>query len=211
MLKQKFTLNDLPYDDKDGWADVLASYNNDKIRSLYQILSNGLFHTTTKNNFIQILQDKFIKPNTNGNKFNYEKARNNYGFLNSWVCLFDFNAEFHKLVNTCDSWMHFFSDYNPTIALRLNRDKLKKIIPFSYHYSLPREEQKFCIHEAESWYPEPIHISNIDEFIIIFNKYDPVKYCYIPPKEIQKFPDNLPDYKLSPYFDGILESRLRNT
>jgi len=210
MIKHPFTIDDIPYDDKDGWSDVINRFNNEIIRSLYPILNNGLYHLTSKENCIKIISDGFIRPNNDPDKVNYHCAKTNYGFLNKWICLFDFNASPIDIVNTCDSWMHFFVDHKITIIFQLNRRNLHKLIDFSYHQSLDKQDQRFCIHNVESWYPEPINISNITNFIVVKCNRDPVNFTIFNHEDVQEFYYTHPEYTFPSHFEDFLELKIRD-
>lgn len=74
MIKTKFTLNDIPYRDKVGWDDMLDSYNLSRIRSLYPILRDGVYHRCSLESCLSILSDEQIKPNEGQFKFTYPQS-----------------------------------------------------------------------------------------------------------------------------------------
>jgi hypothetical protein len=90
-----------------------------------------------------------------------------------YICLFDFESarEEDYGSNYFLAWCGFFTKREPTIVLRLNRQKLAdKLIPNSKRPRLGKTGYKGSIPFIEVWYPEAIPVSAIDSYVVIQRK-----------------------------------------
>lgn len=137
---------------------------------LIEIVRDGLWHSTTTEGFIGIVESGKILPSSTENKpFSYPQTENSYALLKRYVAVFDFYAatdeQMHEHYH--GKWSSFFPLKGPTIALKLDRDQLKdRLIP----NSTAEEEvgiKKMLIPFVEAWYPVPIPLKAVSGALLL--------------------------------------------
>lgn len=137
---------------------------------LLEIVHDGLWHSTTTEGFIGIVESGMILPSSTENQpFSYSQTENSYALLKGYVAVFDFYAATYKQIREHynGKWSSFFPLDELTIALKLDRDQLKsRLIPNSQ----AKKEvgcKKMWIPFVEAWHPIPIPLKAVSGALIL--------------------------------------------
>jgi hypothetical protein len=146
--------------------DEIERFVDSPIISLFPLLRCGIYHRTKIKSYYAIQASGSIMPNRGQFEFTYQQSEHSFGFQNGYISLFDFESTTEEYcISTQDTWVSFFFDCSPiTIVLRLDRDMLdERLIPNS---AAPKGA--FFIPYVDVWYPEPIPVAAIKNYIIVF-------------------------------------------
>jgi hypothetical protein len=138
--------------------EEMESFRESYIYPIMPRIQDGIFHITDRKGALGILDTGFIEPNKGQFPYNHAQSAFYYGGKKGYICLFDFGSalETDYAANHV-VWQSFFVNFNPqTMVLRLNRERLPKLIPNS---AAPREYG--YIGYVEAWYPERIAVDAI--------------------------------------------------
>lgn len=137
---------------------------------LIEIVRDGLWHSTTAEGFFGIVENGNILPSSAEREpFSYSVTTNSYALLKGYVAVFDFYAATDEQMKKHyrGKWSNFFPLSGLTIALELDRDRLKDtLIPNNQ----AKEEvgyEKMWIPFVEAWHPVPIPLKAINGALII--------------------------------------------
>lgn len=145
-----------------------------RMASLYDgWLRGGLWHTTSLEGYRGIRQGGAIVPNAGDRPFKYPRLAESYGFLNRYVCLFDFSGiTEEQLVLDHWRWASYFTQHHPTVALQLDRNLLaERLIPNSAGFKT--SVTTLCVPYVEAWYPVPIPASAILAYLVLSSAKKP--------------------------------------
>lgn len=150
--------------------DIIAFQEN-SIYSVMHLLTTGILYRTSIEGLRSIQKSSIIIPNTGQFSCIYPQTKHYYRYSKGYVCLFDFESskEEDYRINL-DTWQGSFFDCEPvTIVLKLNREKLgdKLIRNSAAPNDSSKPDYKGFIPFVECWYPEPIPISALDNYITI--------------------------------------------
>lgn len=149
----------------------IKSFRESIVYPLMPILKKGILHRTGLQGYKGIKQSGHIEPNLGQFPYSYPQSKTYYGGSNGFICLFDFESaeeEDYRAIHL--TWGQFLTDHKPiTIIMRLNRQKLvQKLIPNSDAPKIGDPKYRSYIPYVETWYPEPIPLSAVENYIVTF-------------------------------------------
>ena len=170
MIKYPFTKEDIIYKNKDGYQEILESFNNSPISSLFSEIDNNIIHRRSLKDFIKILKDGYIFVN-NGEYEETPGSENCFAYKNNYISLFDFHQLPFHIFLTHDKWCSFFYDKKPvTVLMFLDRDDIsEKMITNSVRRSCPNQSGQYFPY-VETWYKDSIPADFITKIVITFVK-----------------------------------------
>lgn len=183
----------------------IQDFRESSVYPIMPLLREGILHRTGLAGYKGIQESGFIFPNNNEQfPFSYPQSKTYFGPSKGFMCLFDFESskEEDYRINL-RTWQQFFFDHKPvTIVLKLNRQKLiDKLIPNSAaHARLSDHTYKGYIPFIECCYPEPIPVSFIDSYILIWTNKNKDKVEEFSKEKIATF-----NKKLKPFDDAHKE------
>lgn len=137
---------------------------------LIEIVRDGLWHSTTAEGFIGIVESGKILPSSAEREpFSYPQTENSYALLKGYVAVFDFYAATDEQIrgHYDGKWDGFFPLKQFSIALELDRAQLReRLIPNSQ----AKEEvgyKKMWIPFVEAWHPIPIPLKAISGALVL--------------------------------------------
>lgn len=172
MIKYPFTLADLPKDISpyDYWAyEAEIEWFNDAedIKELYCVIDNKIFHRCSIADFLSIVKDDCIYPNTGQYKYKYPQSKTNISGQNNWISLFNFNKSPFHIMTTYENWSQFITDRGKyTILIILNSSIENELIknPFCGNKDLPKSN---CIPYVEEWCATPISVQIFERIVFV--------------------------------------------
>jgi len=172
MIKYPFTFADLPKNidpsDHGAYEAEIEWFNDDEdIKELYSVIDNKIFHRCSISDFLSIVKDDFIYPNTGRYKYKYPQSKTNISGLNNWISLFNFNKTPFQIMTTYENWRQFLTDCgNCTILILLNNTIGNELIknPFCGNKNLPTSK---CIAYVEEWCATPISVQVFEKIIFV--------------------------------------------
>jgi hypothetical protein len=177
MIKYPFCLEDIPFDDKTGYKDDLEEYNSSHVKCLFPIIDNRIIHVCNIRSLVSILKDKYIYPNNGKYKTSFHTSEYNIGYLNNWICLFNFKVDQFDAYLSHHVWKDFLTEYSPhTFILFLKEESLQNLVqnPFLPHSEVSGSN---CIPYVEVWHKEPISVDHIDEIAFVPHR-KPSQYIF---------------------------------
>lgn len=157
-------------------------WENEPVRPLYyKFLQGRIFHRTNVVGFKGIQDTGYIIPNKGQFPYNHTQSPHYFGGRNHLVCLFDFSSGTEREhILQVGTWGFFFwADFKPvTIVIELNQQKLQaKLVPNSVaqakkmeeKWPVDRDKAWSYIPYVEAWYPEPIPVSAISSYMLVFH------------------------------------------
>jgi hypothetical protein len=152
----------------------IRNFYDSFIIPLFPLLRQGIYHRTSIESYRGIRKDGYIIPNDGRFSFTYPQSEHSYAFANGFVSLFDFESvTIEHCILIQSTWMDFFVDFTPaTILLKLDRRKLKeKLIPNEAAPKPGSKDYRVFIPYVEVWYPEPIPLSVIQNYIVVLSRW----------------------------------------
>lgn len=137
-------------------------------QELLPLLLGKVFHVTTKDACSDIMAEKIIRNNMNGDyKSHFPQSKNSYGLNRGYVCLFDLRSATTEQIQDALMKLYFlnpFRNKSDPYFLIVSSSVWSKLIDTS----VARSEigfKEMWIPDVECWYPKDLSLDNVDEII----------------------------------------------
>ncbi len=134
----------------------------------WKYINKKLFHVTSHLGYKGIKSKAAILPNSGERDFSFEQSKRSFAKNNGYVALFDFEEPSYEKIELMKStWLNIMAKHQPAIVIVLNREKLNEKIILNASLGAGYAQVKFMeinyyVPQVETWYPEPIDVSNIE-------------------------------------------------
>ena len=136
----------------------------------YERVGGQLFHRTTCVGMRGILGSGEIRPNRGSFPFSFSRSSTSFGFLNGYICLFDFeNTSAADQIQTFVIWDNLIGQIGKTFfLLTLDSREIRTHLISSRLAPQPGQPNYGgCMRPIECWYPSPIGLDLVRRIVVV--------------------------------------------